>query len=69
MKVNFYLLRKVLSGKGEFIDLNKTSPKIDRFTRSLTNVEAILVIKGHVCDQFFGKTNGYYFIYDWGIYD
>lgn len=55
--------------KGEFIDLNKPSPKIDQFTQSLTNVEAVLVRKGNVYNHFFGESAGYYFIYDWGIYD
>ncbi|MFD1864196.1 hypothetical protein [Planococcus chinensis] len=64
-----HIERLVSSVKGEFIALNKPSPKIEQFTRSLTNVEAILIRKGSVYDHFFGESDGHYFIYDWGIYD
>ncbi|WP_167374917.1 hypothetical protein [Gottfriedia luciferensis] len=54
--------------KNELVAVNAPKTAIREFLNRLKYAETIKVKKGYIYDYFFGQSEDYYFVFEWGIY-
>lgn len=63
--------------KGDFISkfkrdlahVNAPEAVVKELLNRLNHIETIQILKGHVYECIFGKSDSHYFLFEWGIYD
>lgn len=55
--------------KRDLADVNASEAVVTELLSRLNHIETIQILKGHVYDCIFGKSDSHYFLFEWGIYD
>lgn len=55
--------------KRDLADVNVSESVVKELLVRLSHIETIQILKGHVYECIFGRSDSYYFLFEWGIYD